>query len=60
MEEKQKIFPPGFLWGGAVAANQAEGAWQADVENYLKNIRLNVSMYQAAEFFVQRTQCLMR
>ena len=30
MEEKQKIFPPGFLWGGAVAANQAEGAWQAD------------------------------
>lgn len=32
MEEKQKIFPPGFLWGGAVAANQAEGAWQADRE----------------------------
>ena len=30
MEEKQKTFPPGFLWGGAVAANQVEGAWQAD------------------------------
>ena len=23
-----KIFPEGFLWGGAVAANQCEGAWQ--------------------------------
>ncbi|MDO1605872.1 glycoside hydrolase family 1 protein [Lactobacillus sp. YT155] len=23
-------FPKGFLWGGAIAANQAEGAWQAD------------------------------
>ena len=22
-------FPQGFLWGGAIAANQAEGAWQA-------------------------------
>lgn len=24
------VFPDGFLWGFAVAANQAEGAWQAD------------------------------
>lgn len=23
-------FPEGFLWGGAVAANQCEGGWQAD------------------------------
>lgn len=23
-------FPKGFLWGGAVAANQVEGAWDAD------------------------------
>lgn len=23
-------FPDGFLWGGAVAANQLEGAYQAD------------------------------
>ena len=23
-------FPNGFLWGGALAANQCEGAWQAD------------------------------
>jgi len=23
-------FPAGFLWGGAVAANQCEGAYQAD------------------------------
>jgi len=23
-------FPPGFLWGGATAANQCEGAWQVD------------------------------
>ncbi len=21
------IFPKGFLWGGATAANQCEGAW---------------------------------
>ena len=21
-------FPKDFLWGGAIAANQAEGAWQ--------------------------------
>lgn len=25
-----KCFPDGFLWGGAIAANQAEGAWDAD------------------------------
>ncbi len=23
----QSTFPEGFLWGGAIAANQAEGAW---------------------------------
>ncbi len=23
-------FPEGFLWGGAIAANQVEGAWQED------------------------------
>ena len=23
-------FPKGFLWGGAVAANQIEGAWNED------------------------------
>ena len=23
-------FPEGFLWGGATAANQCEGGWQAD------------------------------
>ena len=23
-------FPEGFLWGGATAANQCEGAWDAD------------------------------
>lgn len=26
----QRIFPDGFLWGGAIAANQAEGAWDVD------------------------------
>lgn len=25
-----KQFPQGFLWGGAIAANQAEGAWNVD------------------------------
>ena len=26
----EKVFPKDFLWGGAIAANQAEGAWDAD------------------------------
>ena len=26
----EKRFPEGFLWGGAVAANQCEGAWNVD------------------------------
>ena len=25
-----KAFPETFLWGGATAANQVEGAWQED------------------------------
>lgn len=25
-----KQFPEGFLWGGATAANQFEGAWNVD------------------------------
>ena len=27
---KTTHFPKGFLWGGAIAANQAEGAWNKD------------------------------
>ncbi len=27
---QEKRFPEGFLWGGAIAANQAEGAWNVD------------------------------
>jgi 6-phospho-beta-glucosidase len=27
---KQQGFPEGFLWGGALAANQVEGAWNQD------------------------------
>jgi len=30
MKNSQKSFPEGFLWGGAVAANQIEGAWNTD------------------------------
>ena len=30
MKPLQKGFPEGFLWGGAIAANQAEGAYDAD------------------------------
>lgn len=29
MNEIMNVFPEGFLWGGAVAAHQLEGAWQA-------------------------------
>lgn len=27
---KKNIFPADFLWGGATAANQCEGAWNID------------------------------
>lgn len=30
MEISRKKFPEGFLWGGAIAANQVEGAWNVD------------------------------
>lgn len=30
MDNKINQFPKGFLWGGAVAANQCEGAWDVD------------------------------
>ena len=30
MKPLQKGFPEGFLWGGAIAANQAEGAYNED------------------------------
>ncbi len=31
MDNKNSVkFPEGFLWGGAVAANQCEGAWLED------------------------------
>ena len=41
-----KRFPEGFLWGGAIAANQCEGAWNedgkgmsvADVARYKPNL----------------------
>lgn len=27
---KTNVFPDNFLWGGAIAANQVEGAWNVD------------------------------
>lgn len=30
MHKVPRTFPEGFLWGGAVAANQCEGAWDVD------------------------------
>ncbi|WP_316678547.1 glycoside hydrolase family 1 protein [uncultured Tolumonas sp.] len=30
MNTKVRSFPNGFLWGGAIAANQVEGAWNID------------------------------
>ena len=29
-KENKTVFPEGFLWGGALAANQVEGAWNED------------------------------
>lgn len=42
----EQTFPKGFLWGGAIAANQVEGAWNvdgkglsvADVATYKPNV----------------------
>ena len=36
-------FPKGFFWGGAVAANQVEGAWNEDgkgISNWDKFVRI--------------------
>ena len=52
MSEKPVVptgFPEGFLWGGAVAANQCEGAWQeggkgmciADINEFQNDIPLD-------------------
>ena len=49
----QMSFPEGFLWGGAVAANQVEGAWKEggkgwsvdDVATYKPNV--DVKNYKA-------------
>ncbi len=30
MAQNASVFPEGFLWGGATAANQIEGAWDID------------------------------
>ena len=30
MSTTASVFPKGFLWGGATAANQCEGAWDVD------------------------------
>lgn len=46
MDMTQTGFPEGFLWGGAIAANQVEGAWDiggkglsvADVATYKPNV----------------------
>ncbi|OMD17564.1 beta-glucosidase [Paenibacillus odorifer] len=46
IEHLKRKFPEGFLWGGAIAANQAEGAWNvegkglstADIAIYKKNL----------------------
>ena len=46
MKQVRKGFPKDFLWGGAVAANQCEGAWKedgkgmstADIHPYLPNL----------------------
>ncbi len=46
MKKNNKTFPKDFLWGGAIAANQAEGAWKeggkglciADINEFKGNL----------------------
>lgn len=49
MRQNQKGFPKDFLWGGAFAANQMEGAWDednkgicaADINEFVDNVALD-------------------
>jgi 6-phospho-beta-glucosidase len=34
MNKAPKGFPKDFLWGGAIAANQAEGSWDVDCKGW--------------------------
>ncbi len=60
----KNVFPEGFLWGGAVAANQVEGGWNqggkglsvADVATYKKNVDVkdyDAHMAISSEFIEQ-------
>ena len=40
-------FPKDFLWGGATAANQCEGAWQAGGKGPVSYTHLDVYKRQA-------------
>lgn len=51
-------FPNGFLWGGAVAANQVEGAWNADGKGWsVEDVvtfkpKVDVKDYKYARYFL--------
>lgn len=53
IKNSQKTFPLGFLWGGAIAANQAEGAYNSD------NKGMSVADFHAVgykEKFIDKTE----
>ena len=47
----QDEFPENFLWGGAIAANQAEGAWLEDGKG-MDGMTPDLSKYGSSDFVV--------
>ena len=48
------IFPKNFLWGGAVAANQCEGAYQEDGKGLSVQDVLPEEFVEAGQNFLQK------
>jgi len=49
-----KAFPKGFLWGGAVTAQQTEGAWNLDGRGPALTDHLTAGSYQAPRIFTKK------
>lgn len=50
-----KIFPEGFLWGGATAANQFEGAWNVDGKGSSTSDMLTAGTHETSRRITRET-----